>query len=332
MAVTAENNAWAVGGYDDANNRRQSIAYYWDGSTWGAFAVPSPGLYGSLSSVASLVANNAWAVGDYYDGSCTCSLSLVTHFDGSTWTQVSVPNPSSIENTLGAVALSPDGTAWAVGEYRDPGCNCYQSLVLHFDGSSWVVVNVATPGISSSLYSISTTDANNAWAVGWYFDGSHSHTLTLHWDGSSWQTVPSPDLGINDHLNGVYNSSDGTAWAVGQYMDAQGTERAMTMHWDGSAWSTVVAPSPFYGSHLTSVVSNSPTDAWSAGVYAGADGNYRPMLYHWDGSSWTDLGSPYSGNGTSDCLLSSIVRLNSSYIWAGGSCNGETMTFRYSSQ
>ncbi len=283
MAVTAENNAWAVGGYDDANNHRQPIAFYWDDSTWGAFAVPSPGLYGSLSSVASLVADNAWAVGDYYDGSCTCSLSLVTHFDGSTWTQVSVPNPSSIENTLGAVALSPDGTAWAVGEYRDTGCNCYQSLVLHFDGSAWVVVNVATPGISSSLYSISTADANDA-------------------------------------------------WAVGQYMDAQGTERAMTMHWDGSTWSTVVAPGPLYGSHLTSVVSNSPTDAWAAGAYAGADGHYRPMLYHWDGSSWTNMGSPYRGNGTSDCLLSSIVRLNSSYIWAGGSCNGETLTILYSTQ
>ena len=74
---------------------------------------PNPGKETSLASVAATYAGNAWAV-----GSIGYLKTLILHWNGTVWKQVSSPNPEpgeNIEHFLTGVAVTSARNAWAVG-------------------------------------------------------------------------------------------------------------------------------------------------------------------------------------------------------------------------
>jgi hypothetical protein len=56
-----------------------------------------------------------------------------------------------------------------------------QTLVLHWDGSTWTIV--ASPNPSSTvnaLYGVTAISASDVWLVGYYALNTATHTLILH--------------------------------------------------------------------------------------------------------------------------------------------------------
>ena len=89
------------------------------------------------------------------------------------------------------------------------------------------------------LNAVAATSACNAWAVGYYKNGSGvPQTLVERWDGSAWKVQKNANPGGSTHLNELYgvaavSSSD--VWAVGQY--SNGTlGRTLVERWNGTAW------------------------------------------------------------------------------------------------
>ncbi len=162
----ASNDVWAVG--------PQIIN--WDGSEWSV--VPDPGL-GSpyLTAIDAVSANDVWAVGYYYGGPNSYP-SVVSHWDGTSWSLSSAPDVGKL---AGVKALSTNDV-WAVGS----------GDFLHWDGTAWTEVDNPTGGGFEAVDGISTDDV---WAVG--------YSLVAHWDGSRWSEVPGPD-GNHKTLLGVY--------------------------------------------------------------------------------------------------------------------------------
>jgi hypothetical protein len=69
---------------------------------------------------------------------------------------------------------------------------------------------------------VAATSGTNAWAVGYYFNGTVKRTLVLHWNGTSWTHQTSPNAGgssLDNVLQGVAATSSTDAWAVGDYKD-----------------------------------------------------------------------------------------------------------------
>jgi hypothetical protein len=67
---------------------------------------PNPAAGDSLRSVAVPSASNAWAV----EG-----VNGIVHWDGSTWTAVTTPQPPGATTALAGVASTSAGSAWAAG-------------------------------------------------------------------------------------------------------------------------------------------------------------------------------------------------------------------------
>jgi hypothetical protein len=63
-------------------------------------------------------ANHIWTVGQF-DASSSSPETLTEHWYGTSWSIVSSPSPSNIENYLYAVTALSDGTVVAVGTQRD---------------------------------------------------------------------------------------------------------------------------------------------------------------------------------------------------------------------
>src|SRR5438874_2398880 len=109
------------------------------------------------------------------------------------------------------------------------------TLIEHWDGTSWSVVSSPRLPKGSSLLGVTAPASNNAWAVGF----SPSGALVEHWDGTSWSLVSSPAFsGVSD-LTGVSADSSTDVWAVGA-LSGGGTT---SLHWNGTSWSLVTTPS-----------------------------------------------------------------------------------------
>jgi hypothetical protein len=116
VGVTSPTNALAVGGFERAGSHFRTLAVHWNGRTWTRVATPNPGPASDdqfLNGVSLTSQGNAWAVGEA-DGSGN-SQPVIERWDGTRWTPVPAPAPSSGAQ-LFAIGSSSAGNAWAVGD------------------------------------------------------------------------------------------------------------------------------------------------------------------------------------------------------------------------
>jgi len=226
-------NVWAVGYFVNSNNVDQTLILHWNGSAWKLVPSPDPSgpaLDQELTSVASDSAQDAWAVGFYYTG---LDKSMILHWNGSSWKQVTSPNPGSQGTFLYGVRSTSASSAWAVGS--DFNGTADKTLIVRWDGSAWKQVTSPNPGgatQNNDLSSVAVTSATDAWAVGDYDSGTGTRTLALHWDGSAWTQVTTPNLGgssIDDSFTAVGATSASDVWAVGRYYNGS-VDQTMAIH------------------------------------------------------------------------------------------------------
>jgi len=171
---------WAVGVSGNSSGPQQTLIEHFDGTSWSI--VPSPNVnspqFNVLLGAAAAASNDVWALGSY--GSFGNSVFvLALHWDGSTWSVVSTPNPGPTNNAVRAVALIPDTNhIWAVGLAGT--VSTFQALIEQWDGTSWSVVSTPSTGTSQSSLAGVDARANEAWAVGSQASSGLSQTLIEH--------------------------------------------------------------------------------------------------------------------------------------------------------
>jgi hypothetical protein len=214
VAVAGQRDVWAVGSSSTAEFGQpfQTLIEHWDGTVWSVVPSPSPGGSGSLSGVTALSGTDVWAVGS------SSSRTLVEHWDGIGWSVVASPSPGSFSGLSAVATVSPRTrrNVWAVGGSFNGSGN--DTLIEHWDGTSWSVVASPSPGRFNALQGVSAVSQDDVWAVG---NGTTdpaapfaAETLVEHWDGSSWSIVPSPTRDDGSYFAAVAFDT-GERWAVG---------------------------------------------------------------------------------------------------------------------
>jgi len=344
-------DCWAVGDYLGNNafgGQRQTLVEHWDGVLWTLVSspnAPSTVHYGvsadHLNAVTCVSAFDCWAVGDHQDDFATAPLTLIEHWDGTSWVIVSSPNvvEGTNVNSLYGVACVSASDCWAVGVYYsyEAGVTPNQTLIEHWDGAAWAIVS--SPNASTTddneVVRVTCVSASDCWAVGYYATGSGGpsfqyQTLIEHWDGVSWTIVSSPVNNTPHHfqsLNGVTCVSASECWAVGVNEDdsTPGAAIAQTLieRWDGTSWAIVSSPNAIGAnnySDLFNVACASASDCWAVGgVYYGSPS--RALIERWDGSSWSIVNSP-SASGDKSSWLWAVACAPTSDCWTVGIGDG----------
>lgn len=271
---------------------------------------------GELYGIDAITATAVWAVGARFDPAVQVTVPYALRWDGSSWTQVAVPSPSTSQGTpLLAVSGTGPNDVWAVGTKTLPN-NLTRTYALHWDGSTWTAVptpNAGTPktGVLSGVVALAPDDA---WAVGSTSgQGGPERTLVLHWDGSAWSIVPSPNKGPwPNGLADVTAVSATDVWAVGTWFTKAFVDRSLTLRWDGSAWHRVTSPNPGPREvRLSGVSAVSASDVWAVGARG-----LRTLAERWDGSSWSVVPTPTPGGNAG---ISDVLALGAGEVWAAGS-------------
>jgi hypothetical protein len=322
VAATSGCKAWAVGYHQGGVPFDSTLIEYWNGAAWKR--QPSPNLgtdYDFLNGVAATSSTNAWGVGCYSNGGA--DQTLIEHWDGSTWQVQPSPNPrgSTSDTCLTGVAASSSTNAWAVGYYDNPGL---ETLILHWDGTAWTVQpspNRGGGGALNQLFGVAATSSTNAWAVGYYDNGSTYQTLIERWDGTTWKIQPSPNVRGSDNKNelmGVASTSSTNAWAVGKYRSRRGNH-TLVERWDGTAWKVQPSPNPGRFNQLSAVAATSSTNAWAVGFYHHNGVPFHTLTEHWNGTVWKLKPSPDPGSEFN--YLDGVAATSSSNAWAVGYFN-----------
>ena len=281
----------------------------WTASSPADFGLPS----GALSAVAATSASDVWTVG-YAFPLTAGTKSLIEHWTGSAWQDVSSPNTSSTFSSLGAVSAVASGDVWAVGSAATPPNR--STFIEHWNGSSWQIVpGAGAVGPYSSLEAVAGLSSSDAWATGYSStaENSPSDALIEHWNGSSWQIVPAANgAGSSNGLEAVAALSASDAWAVGYTRTGNGPSSTLIEHWDGSSWSVVPGPSTGSQSgYLGSVSAVSPANIWIAGEVG-----HQALTEHWDGQSWQIV--PAANPGAFENYFNSIAAASPDDVWAVG--------------
>jgi hypothetical protein len=191
-----------------------------------------------------------WAVGSYgYPG-----VSLVLHWNGSTWAQVSVPDAGS----LGAVTLAP-GHVWVAGG----------DSVAQFDGTAWTSLP-APPSPAQTSVSIAglAHSASGLWAAGAVeFTCGEGGTCTAPyaalWNGTTWTVV----------LSGGDGEISGVVAAGSKVLAASGTG-VLRLTPTGAIPQVTPALSAL---QLTAIAADPAGNPWAAG-WTAAQGKVRPAI------------------------------------------------------
>lgn len=186
-SADAANDAWAVG-FNGSDNIRTS-AMHWDGTNWKRVATPNVGEgTNKLNAVLALASNDAWAVGfstPVAPPKQAATLTLIEHFDGTSWVVVPSPNvgPNSLNQSnrlLGLTANSPNDI-WAFGSYfAADGSGHQMTLLLHWDGISWTVASSPSPTKGGLPCDLLWTGVVSSPGDVWILGSVHNGSLAIH--------------------------------------------------------------------------------------------------------------------------------------------------------
>jgi hypothetical protein len=232
-----------------------------------SFTVPG-GLYG----VAATSAGNAWAVGITGAGK-----TLIVHWNGRQWSQVTSPKP--VYGYLAAVAAVSADNVWAVGGITNAKEQVYKTLVMHWNGKKWTVQSSA-PTVAGTLNGV-TVRGNSVWAVG---GTNGSPALLLHGVGNRWYVVPT-DGPADSALTGVAATGGSMAWATGVIDPSGAVSRPFLLRWNGSVWKTVSDPLAGAGTFLNGIAAGPAGDVWVVGCRTAAPGCTAASML-WNGKTW----------------------------------------------
>jgi hypothetical protein len=191
-SADATNDVWAVGYNGTTGTTAKGITEHFNGTTWKS--VPSAIVDGGkgtnqLNAVAALAPNDVWAVGIFtpvVSPKQAATLTLIEHFDGTSWTVVPSPNvgPHSVSqnNTLLGITAVSAADIYAFGRVMAAdGSGHQRTLVLHWNGTSWTIIPSPSPvkGTfrSDLLFAGVAPAPGNVWLFG---DQNIVDTLALH--------------------------------------------------------------------------------------------------------------------------------------------------------
>jgi hypothetical protein len=192
VCATSPTNAWAVGDRDfNGTPSFRTLIMHWNGKAWKA--QPNPNPHGAeLDGVAATSPSNAWAVGSN-ETPQSSARTLVEHWNGKAWEREPSPDPAGPyePNSLDAVTATSATNAWAVGMKAGWGKRLPQTLIEHWNGTSWMAQPApspnpgppnADPGSGVELTGVGAASATQVWAVG----AAVSNQLILRWNGRVW--------------------------------------------------------------------------------------------------------------------------------------------------
>jgi hypothetical protein len=241
------------------------------------------------------------AVGEHFNLSptgFTNTETLVEVWNGSTWSVVASPNPTTGQSSLLSVSCANRSFCIAVGKTVIAGS--YSKLIENWNGANWSIVNTG-PAPYSILDGVSCSSTVRCLAVGNSAPGGgHVGTLIEQWNGTSWSTLSSPTINETDGLivlgfDAVGCVSSTSCFALGHHF-VNNYEHTLIERRNGAKWQIVTSVNPGTGDNAqTGLSCASARLCFATGWYNSdpfSENTAHTLIERWNGASWTRVAAP----------------------------------------
>ncbi|MFE4977493.1 hypothetical protein ACFRAR_35965 [Kitasatospora sp. NPDC056651] len=226
-AAVSPASAWSVGTSSSNNDYRtdQAAVGRWNGTDWTITKLPAiTGKTTTLNAVSASSENDVWASGEQCklsgSGDDRCQL-YVVHWDGTGWSQVTVPDFSP-RGIVSIKVISRGGEVFIGGRESDLNTHTQpdRMFTLHWDGTSWTKNYLPVTVSADHMYSVLN---------GFAYRGSElfagvSHTKNegvVRWNGQAWEQYAGP-LATTSTVTSLAGTVDGRLLVAGYGSDASG--------------------------------------------------------------------------------------------------------------
>ena len=298
---SAPGDGWAVGRDTDSS---EVIRFYDEGFERSVVSAPNGKL--RLKGVVAFAPDDVFAVG--HTASNGFASTAAMHWDGAGWTAMEVPSPG-VDSFLEAVGGVASNDVWAVGRWDRHKTYESETLVLHYDGTSWTRVASPSPGFGyADLTAISAVTASSAWAAG---QSGVTGAIVLHWNGTEWKREGLA-LGLkkNEFVWGLTADDEHAAWFVGFSERRHERRPGILVRWANGDVDRPSFPTGRGILRLKDVVVSGDR-AWTGG-YRYTD-EIHPVVAEW-GNGWREIS--FEGIGPGE--IESLAIEDSGSTWALG--------------
>jgi hypothetical protein len=325
---------WAVGVQTNGSGYDQTLAEHWNGTSWNVVPTPNQNAFtNDFNDVAAISTNDVWAVGDYWaDASPTAITIIAQHWNGAIWTNVPMTQPAGNFSYLFGVTAIASNNVWAVGTWFNFGIGGYQTLVEHWDGSTWTQTPSVSPNnFDNELSAVSAFSSTDVWVVGEQTASSTApfQSLAQHWDGAAWTTLLTPNLGpagSDNQIIGVNALEAGHAVAVGYGNFVFASSPKEGVAWDlttGGLSAATLETGPGTGDSALLSVARSGAGVWAVGYWRNTNSPPQTLVFPatWNSAShtltWSAMGTSESPSAISNVLIG-VTAISPYAFWAVG--------------
>ena len=264
-----------------------------------------------LADITAFSADSAITAGAHFNATYNQYMGHIQEWDGTQWTQATLPAPTGVHEQLNSVARIPGTSeAWAVGWSRQSG-DQERAVILRRTAAGWESLPV--PAVNGGLTAVTARSATDAWAVGW----RGSNGWILHWDGVEWKSSASPKLAV---LTGVVAFGADRAWAVG-WSESGSLDSTLSLRWNGTSWQRVAVPDVADHKNILRDVTRIPGTLrmWAVGYRIKPNDPHAPapvsksLIVRWSGTAWTIVPNLSTG-----FTLESVEAVSPTLAWAFG--------------
>jgi hypothetical protein len=270
---------------------------------------------GQVQAVSCPSVSACTAVGYYLDPAGHY-VPLAQAWNGSSWTQQTVPSPAGAQVPgLDGVSCVSASFCEAVGITDESVLPDSTGFAELWNGTSWSLQSVPSPAGAASvlLKAVSCASASFCEAVGSYTASGTILSLAEEWNGTAWTIQSTPNQ------TGTPTELDGVSCASATFCEAADFYGAMAEVWNGTSWAaqSVPYPSGMTSPGLYSVSCQSATSCAAVGVYFNPDTNAETTFAEtWNGASWQEQSVPQAAS--SDQVLQAVSCASATFCEAVG--------------
>lgn len=170
--AVSPDDVWAAGQQLGAHAPDNGLVEHWDGSAWSVVPLPAATSASELLDAIAVADGQVWVAGEA-DSPASGGRPLIEQYRNGAWQVASLPRSAGSDWTdLYGLAVSRDGTVWAVGTYLDkPRGDSNNALILRGRGTSWTVDRGPDPGSGGNILGGAAVIGGQVWAAGIYDNG-----------------------------------------------------------------------------------------------------------------------------------------------------------------
>lgn len=280
--IDGNGNIYAGGYFTFAGEVAANNIAKWDGTTWSALGT------GTNSHVRTLAVDdsrNLYAGGNFTTAGGV-TVNHVARWDGTAWHPLGSGMDGYYEDSVGALAVGPDGSLYAGGPFTTVSgvaVNC----IAKWDGSNWSALG---SGMGGTVLALAFGPDGSLYAGGQFTTaGGMPANYIARWDGVTWHPLGSGVWGdFYPNVSVLLVGPDGTLYAGGDFTTTGGVAANHIAKWDGSQWSAL-------GEGLNrfplTLAMDRRGNLYAGGAFFTAGGVFAHHIAKWDGSTWSALGS-----------------------------------------